>query len=145
MDIILYNTSSRNNEINKLLFNEALYSCYLYNDVGVYNPVIELESDIIIDNNFAFIPEFKKFYYVNDITINSDIRYTLTLDIDVLMSYKTEILEGTGVLIKTNGDELSFIPSPDYVQSNKHKTDIYYSDVELINNNSNIIVTWGDV
>ena len=49
-------------------------------------------NDMLIDFNYCYIPELRRYYYVSNIAIANSKLYAVSLSVDVLMSYKDEIL-----------------------------------------------------
>lgn len=91
IDIVFYNTNSERNVISKTITEIATYSCTLKDVVNVVTPQIIITAQTI-SGNYAYIADFKRYYYITSIrTIRNGI-WEITLECDVLMSYKTAIL-----------------------------------------------------
>ena len=66
----------------------TIYSCNLIEPCSVVNPVIALAIQTKpYGFNYAKIPEFGRFYFVNDWTYSGG-RWIATLNVDVLASWK---------------------------------------------------------
>ncbi len=91
MEIYLYVNNSPKNKIDKVLSNEISYAGTLRNETSVINPVIMLESYNISNYNYAFIPDFGRFYFISDIISIRNGLWEVHLKVDVLESFKTEI------------------------------------------------------
>ena len=87
-----YYNSSESNRLDKSLSQQFEAACTFRNTVSVLNPVIELEMDELPKINYVFLVALHRYYYVTDITIIRNRLYALHLAVDVLMSYKDEIL-----------------------------------------------------
>lgn len=87
-----YYNSSESNRLDKSLSQQFEAACMFRNTVSVLNPVIELEMDELPKINYVFLVALHRYYYVTDITIIRNRLYALHLAVDVLMSYKDEIL-----------------------------------------------------
>ena len=78
-------------------------------EVSVMNPVIRFESDEILRYNYAYIPELQRYYSVVDRTAFRDGVWDITLSVDVLMSFRRDILDLSVVVDKqsmgANGNE----------------------------------------
>ena len=59
----------------------------LEDDLGVFNEYN------ILDANYCYIREFNRYYYITNITIISNKVYSLSMSVDILMSYKDKILD----------------------------------------------------
>lgn len=92
MNIKLYKNDSNNNVLNKkiTLINE--YNILLKDNVDVYRPIIKIKTELLNNCNYVFIQDFNRYYYVvNKRSINIEI-IELTLECDVLMSFREQIL-----------------------------------------------------
>ncbi len=58
--------------------------------------------------NYVYIPAFNRYYFVTDITCVRNNLWNISLKVDVLMSFKTEILSQTCVVAR---NEFEFIPT----------------------------------
>ena len=106
MDIYLYNTADDDNVLNKTLTDELIISdVKLKNPVNINNPILSLSSKIVYDDgygggwtyetkdyNYAYIPAFERYYFIENITLQSNAINVLTLKVDVLKTYEDEIL-----------------------------------------------------
>lgn len=106
MELHLYNTQDDDNVLNKTLTGELLIpSIKLKNPVNINNPILTLSSKIVYDDgygggytrytkdyNYAYIPEFERYYFIENITLQSNNINVLTLKVDVLKTYEKEIL-----------------------------------------------------
>lgn len=100
MDITLFNNNSRINTIEKKLTNPLnVTNIFLKEQSTVENPNIILE---MFDNwsafNYCQIPSFNRYYFITGYTIIDGGRVELQLKVDVLMSFKTDILNSVGVI-----------------------------------------------
>lgn len=90
--ISLYKTASENNRVVKALTSGKEMSGELRNQTSVLNPSIRIESaDNISTYNYAYIPEFGRYYYISDITSVRTNCWIISLRCDVLMSYSSQI------------------------------------------------------
>lgn len=90
--ISLYKTASENNKVVKALTSGKEMSGELRNQTSVINPSIRIESaDNISTYNYAYIPEFGRYYYIADITSVRTNCWIISLRCDVLMSYSAQI------------------------------------------------------
>lgn len=90
--VSLYKTASENNRVVKVLTSGKEMSGELRNQTSVLNPSIRIESaDNISAYNYAYIPEFGRYYYIADITSVRTNCWIISLRCDVLMSYSAQI------------------------------------------------------
>lgn len=83
--------------------------------------------DSIVSSNYVYIPDFKRYYYIADIVAINSYLFELSLNVDVLMSYKDEIrkqrvfiernekqfnqlLEDTRLEFQENEDVTEYVP-----------------------------------
>lgn len=91
-----YKTNDTNNTINKNLTNLDEYDITMKNPENVINPVIVLNHRDEFTKNYAYIPAFSRYYFIRDITrVNRDL-IQLRLEVDVLETYKEDILNSEG-------------------------------------------------
>lgn len=141
MIIKLYNTNSDNNKLNKVLTNEIIIDIKLKNDTDIIQPTIFLYSETLINSNYCYIPEFNRYYYINSITTNSNKVFKLELEVDVLMSFKNDILNSYAYVIQQTNYNNYYNSS--YQSEVRKEVDYYYSDVTLSDEKSLILVTVG--
>ena len=68
------------------------FNCVIKRGSGIINPTIELDLGLTIAPlwNYCYIPNFKRYYYVNEWYFNNAL-WSATLSCDVLATYRTEI------------------------------------------------------
>lgn len=80
-------------------------SCYVYDPCDIYAPRILVDYFDAIDSyNYAYIPEFERYYYIRSASVNSAQRLEIILEEDVLMSFKNQILDVTCVIDRSAWD-----------------------------------------
>lgn len=94
MTIVLYKNSAEFNRVDKTsyLTEVSRLSGTLRDSTSVTEPVIMIEYSSVPDFNYVFIPEFERYYFVDDYIIDVNNVYVLKLSVDVLMTYKVGIL-----------------------------------------------------
>ena len=89
MDIILYNTTADSRKLNKTLTAIKTITIRLKDDTDIMHPVIELDAaNLSPTANYCYIAAFGRYYYINQQGIKIGRDLTLTLSVDVLMSFK---------------------------------------------------------
>ena len=120
MNITLYKNKSANNVINKKLVSEKNLgnSCIMGDNTSVTSPTVIIGGitslDIISDYNYAYIPQCHRYYYINDIIALSGGRVKLLLTVDVLMSFKTDILNSTQLVIRQKNQGKMYLADADW-------------------------------
>lgn len=99
MEIIFYQNTSKKNVINKIINNELSLECFIKDYNNILNPQIRINYNIDNFNyNFCYIPKLKRYYFIDNITIERNNLINLTLSIDILMTYKEVILNSSGIV-----------------------------------------------
>lgn len=128
----LYKTIDDTNVINKDKTFIIEYPIKFKEVTSIISPIITLHVDDgfnIVGCNYCFLTEFNRFYFIQDIQILQKNVIRLTLECDVLESFKDEILSSMCEYEKTvsSGD---YLPISENVDVRK-EIDIYESDVKL--------------
>lgn len=95
MNLILYNNSSDDRTVNK-----SLVTVIALENVKPVEPFNIQTAKFIIDKNninintvnYCYCAETQRYYYINDITLLTGGRVQIDCRVDVLMSYKSNIL-----------------------------------------------------
>lgn len=138
----LYNTNSETNRINKVLSDETEFDVRLKDKSSVVNPVLVLKSETYINFNYAYIPKFQRYYFVDDISVFPNKMYLLTLRCDVLTSFKDDILKSYARIVEQTNSNA-------YYDSNlksevRKEVDTYMSNVSFdLTADSMVLVTIG--
>lgn len=90
MKLKIYNNKSNKNIVNKKIeeIQEISFNFKDYSDIT--NPILILQT--YKTGNYCYIPDLKRYYYIDRIELMKGGFYRLYLEIDVLMSYKEEII-----------------------------------------------------
>ncbi len=141
MKILLYNTSSANNVINKILTNEKEYDIKLKYNTNINTPIIRLNSSDYIQSNYAYIEKFNKYYFIEHIDVYPNRIYEIALRCDVLETFKNELLQCEGFISQQKN--INSYYDSGYKSETRKEIDIYKSNVSLTDNISMIMVTIG--
>lgn len=68
------------------------YNCTPRHSISVMAPVVSVRSDNLIDYTYAYIPRYKRYYWITNITNTANDLWQLSLSVDVLASFKGDIL-----------------------------------------------------
>lgn len=100
MEIKIYTCTAENRQVDKTEFlNEVatMEGALRQKSVSVVDPVIEVAYSADIFNcNYAYIPEFKRYYYINEFSNVVNGIVALSLHVDVLYSFKDQFLQNSG-------------------------------------------------
>lgn len=89
-------------------------NCTLKNGTSIINPVIECQlpfESSYSNYNYAFIPDFGRYYYISDLTWNNAIA-EFTLQSDLLASFRGDIGAFTGLAVRSGSAFDGTIPDP---------------------------------
>lgn len=90
MTAILYNNKSDNREIHKNITEISTIDVTLYMDTNILKPVFKVKT-FNNNANYIYVPNLMRYYYIDNCTLSNQCVY-LHCSVDVLMSYKTELL-----------------------------------------------------
>jgi hypothetical protein len=100
MIINLYANYSDNNVMDKNISLLKTLTGTLRDDCSIINPIINIENlspAELTKANYAYIPDFGRYYYINNITLKKHL-YELQMHVDVLMSFKDGIRLNNAVI-----------------------------------------------
>lgn len=141
----MYDTKSSNNVINKVLENEQSFDIKFKDKTDIVNPVVILHSATLILSNYAYIPDFNRYYFVDKIELFPNSVYHITLRCDVLESFKDEILASSG-FINQQSQNVNRYYNSNYQSEVRKEVDLYKSDVTIATDvKTTILVTIGGV
>lgn len=116
MKITLYNTTSENNRLNKNLTKILdIENAKVMNESNLLNLQIFIKRDLVSDFNkinYLYIDSYKRYYFV-DVTIENGF-LVLNCDIDVLMTYKTAILNLTATVTRNENIKNGYLEDKNY-------------------------------
>ena len=102
-DIKFYMNDSENNKIKKSIRETITVTGNLKENSTIINPEVLISTDVLnlLGSNYAFISEFNRYYYVVDVISISNKLCLVKMKVDVLMSFKTEILSNNAIIQKS--------------------------------------------
>ena len=143
MDIRLCNNNSEKNKINKSITAGITLSGALRNSSNVVAPTIIINIENPTIYNYAYIPEFKRYYFITDyISVRTGI-WQLNLKSDVLMSFKDSILASRVLVNKSESNGNNYLSGSNWVNNCKTKTDILTFPNGLLDDGKYILITAG--
>lgn len=124
MDIVFYNNTSENNQINKVLTNATIITGTLRSQTEYINPTILVEFDPT-DYNYIYIEVFKRYYFITKIDTVRTGLWSVNCSVDVLESFKTEILALEVIVDKQETVGNQFKDDGSLVMENRKFNSIY--------------------
>lgn len=101
MNITLYITNSEHNQLSKILRNPLTLTGTLKDETDIINPVVMIEIENPVSFNYAYIPEFDRYYFISDISVVRNNLWRVSMSVDVLQSFRNEIRNVSIVLSNT--------------------------------------------
>ena len=107
MQIKFYKNSSEKNKIGKSLSSGLTLNGNLRDECSITSPSILVEATSLVDYNYCYIPEFKRYYFISDITSVRNNLWRVSLKCDVLESFKSDILNSSCIVKKQQNQSYS--------------------------------------
>lgn len=151
-NVYLYHNASENKVIGKTLTAMGQLECTFKNDISVEKPVLivanttqSLTTETYLDElNYIYIPRFNRYYYVEEIKALPGYRYEIRCRVDVLESFKADILNLTVILDHSQATGANmYLQSPIWVANAKNATSIINFPNGLLNSGEYILITVG--
>ena len=104
MDILLYTNNSDSNVLNKDIVLQSQLVCYANKEnIDILSPDILLSYIDIkaLNINYCYIKELNRYYYINSYKYEKNHLLKLTLQTDVLMTFRDNILLSSGIVKNT--------------------------------------------
>lgn len=106
-NVILYNFEKKNNSTKRPASDDGqLFICRLKESTSAMNPVMRFDVGLVTsptDYNYAYIPNFDRYYFINDWTFNGP-TWDASMTVDVLASFKTAIGEQEMYVLRSADD-----------------------------------------
>lgn len=124
--IQFFQITTGHNVIGKTTNKKAMYTIDtpLKKDTNRLNPTILIYSDLSLEiMNYCYIDEFSRYYFIDKIEQVRKNLYRIHCKVDVLESYKLEIL---------NAKDVDFINSVEVIQSTVNATETPIREVSYV-------------
>lgn len=109
MQIFIYGNDKLRNS-TKTKEGGASRECLLKKDTGVVRPIIEIKGENMSMFNYAFIPDFHRYYYIVEWTSLNAHMWQAQLEVDVLATYREHILASYAFVQYAESDYDTMIP-----------------------------------
>ena len=121
----LYKCTADRKKINKK--PAPIGSAFTYeikHDSSILNPIVIVSRDRLgdqwIDANYAYLKEFKRYYFIDDIETMTGGRLAFHLSVDVLYSYRGDLIGKSFIIARSESDGSSyFVDAEKALQSTK--------------------------
>ena len=98
--LTLYNNKSEPNRIGKELEIVETFQGSLKEETSIINPIIEVKTNVVPLSNYAYIPDFGRYYFITDITSVRNGLWSISMKSDPLESFKSEIKACNAVIAR---------------------------------------------
>lgn len=109
MEVQFFYNMSDSRVINKNIVAGETFQGQARDEVDVMNPVIRFDKSDVLRYNYAYIPQFQRYYDITDRTAFREGLWDVSFAVDVLMSFRGDISQLAVVVDKQsmleNGDE----------------------------------------
>lgn len=144
MNLKLYMNTSEKNCLGKALINETDFQGVLREQSSIINPVIRVQSTELPDFNYAYVPDFNRYYFIVGIRNMSTSIWELSLAVDVLESFKDSIKGNLAIISDTETTNLTrYIDGEQWKTNVKNTTDILTFPSGLLETGEYILITAG--
>ena len=98
MQIKLFKNLSEVNTIGKTLTEENERNGTLKDGCSVLSPSVVLTGENLSGFNYAYIPQFSRYYFIKEITSVKSGLWEISMRVDVLETYKDSIKANTAII-----------------------------------------------
>lgn len=136
MRIIFYKNTSNVKAINKNIEQLQSIECIVKNDsFDIFSPILNLSSiDINTGVNYCFIEETNRYYFIDKIEHLNKQLIKLSMSCDFLMSNKNTILNGSGLVTKSENNINDYATTFDVLETKQTKV-VNFSDSNKFTDN----------
>lgn len=127
MNAHFYTFAKKTNSTKLVNVVYRTYEILLKDDTSIIHPVIRLNSSKPVAYNYCYIPEFNRYYFVSDWTSETNNIWSAVLTVDVLATYRVEILSSSQFVLRSASETDSDIVDTMYPTTTKviiQKTDL---------------------
>lgn len=118
MNIELYQLNSPVNQVTKKVYAESLKftDCILKHDTSITKPTIIINTnsysndiDVIRLYNYVKVPKLSRYYFIDDIIFLTGRRIEIRCSVDVLYSFKDDILSSKQLVSRSESNNNKYI------------------------------------
>lgn len=144
MNIILGVVTDEKNKLSKNFTNTVTFSGTLKQESSVINPTIIMEIENPSSFNYMYIPEFNRYYYIDDVVSIRNGLWRISGKVDVLNSFKNYIRSCPIIISNTEDvDSENYMVGEIWKTLVKTKTDVIDFPSGLNSTGEYILITSG--
>ena len=110
MEVRFYNFSKRNNSTKIPTGGYKSFNCLIKESSSIVNPKLKIQTDVIAAYNYAYIPQWNRYYFVND-AVSEDNMWIVYLEEDSLATYKDAIGNTSCNIMYASGSTKNIVDS----------------------------------
>lgn len=138
--IQFYKYTGRPRTVNKTLGESTDISGVLRDNFNMIKPVITIRKQDVSNFNYCFIPDFNRYYFIEEVTLQNKNEYEMQLSLDVLKTYETQILDATGRVTEQDNPD-PYISNRETVYNRKPNFEkVPFTETGLLNETGGIIM-----
>lgn len=149
MQIDLFVCTAERNRVNKSdhITNRFTLSGTIKKPTSAMNVSIEVEKSnpVAYKYNYMYIADFGRYYYIDEIVNVSNNRWIINASVDVLMSFKNDILHTSAVVDKIEGANQAnlYLDDGSFVMDSRKYNEVKEFPSGLNENGSYILICAG--
>lgn len=149
MQIDLFVCTAEHNRVNKsaYLSNRFTLDGAIKKATSTTNIILEIEKSnpVKFNYNYMYISEFNRYYFIDDIVNNSNNRWTVYASVDVLMSFRNDILSAYAIIEKSELESNAnlYLDDGSFVMDSRKYNEIKEFPSGLNENGSYILICCG--
>lgn len=121
MNVKLYVCSDDPRQLLKQPSDELSIDCDIYDNCSLFNPTLILDYKAsITTKNYAFIPDWNRYYFINDMSITNSKRIILSLTCDVLKSFSMQLLNQAFRIQRSESDGNRYVPDNGFINEDRY-------------------------
>ena len=124
MTIHLYNNTDPKERVVKNLTTPLILSGNLREECDILRPAIRISLASFPSYNYAYIPEFNRYYYIIGITAVRNGVWEITMAVDVLMTYADQIKAQRAIVTRQQNVYNLYLPDPEFRVESKRRVQI---------------------
>lgn len=149
MQISLFTCNAERNRINKSdhISNRFVLDGAFRKATSALNIEIDIEktNPLIYKYNYMYIEEFGRYYFIDEIISVRNNLWTIMATVDVLMSFKKDILESNVIIDKAEDEDISnlYLDDGSFVMDSRKYNEVKEFPSGLNENGSYILICAG--
>lgn len=138
--INFYSYNGHPNTINKVLGEPTQVDGALRQDFDILHPVLTLKKTPLPTFNYCYVSVLGRYYFVDRVEYVGNNTYELSLSVDVLKTYESEILEATAT-VQESDTPLPYISTRRNVYDRQPNIEkVAFPSTGLFNENGSIVM-----